>query len=529
MWGDRLWRQAQGILEAMLRAVGALALAGAAAAQSPSSCPEGWEQGSKGSNCFRLESEPPPVPDGTPCRSNAECATGQQWCGSRTESGDGWDPSWEGDVCQSGECEDDKAAEHFCPRFFIEEEGSDEEPAHRIEPGMAWVGCAAACARVGGALASVADGSELREAAAVLEGHNVAKAWVGNYRPDTNASSWRLADGRPNRQPVDSSFTPGQEWWTKCEEEEHKCAGVTPDMADAMRGHWPNMKRCRDQGNDCCANAAGGEPAECEPGFEPTTQPTSYEECPNYGCRPVGASAPTHTPSLFASACNGHSASTQAPCLCKMVGSGAGVSSAEFNRTLPVLQEDACYSTQEPQPDWGMIMTIELTVWSIFVCIFASCFCCVVKYVDPQQGFKHRIHHCGQDMGVCLLGWCCPCVLWSAPLFRTSLAPFKSFLDTDLLHALWECAGGTSCRGRSGTRSRTRGGSAAASTSGAATSAPAWACSRGRSSDTSSGSAGSSGRTRSVRLQALEVLPFQAFGAVLAWLDLTRSGGVFRP
>ena len=310
----------------MLRAVGTLALAGAAAAQSSSSCPEEWEKGSKGS-CFRLESEPPPVPDGTPCRSNADCAvstrvaltandqTTGQWCGSRTESGDGWDPSWEGDVCQSGECEDDKAAEHHCPRFFMEEEGSDEEPAHRIEPGMAWVGCAAACARVGGALASVADGSELREAAAVLEGHNVAKAWVGNYRRAddmrTNASSWRLADGRPNHQPVDSSFTPGQEWRTKCEEEEHKCAGITPDMADAMRGHWPNMKSCRDQGHDCCANAAGGEPAECEPGFEPTTQPNSYKECPNYGCRPVGASAPTHTPSLFASACNGHSASTQ--------------------------------------------------------------------------------------------------------------------------------------------------------------------------------------------------------------------------
>eukprot|EP01045_Picozoa_sp_COSAG04_P052700 COSAG04_NODE_22597_length_352_cov_0.624506_1_plen_79_part_01 len=70
-----VWAIVLETLEAMLRAVGALAFAGAAAAQSSSSCPEGWEQGSKGCNCFRRGAEPPPVPEGTTCRSKADYAT----------------------------------------------------------------------------------------------------------------------------------------------------------------------------------------------------------------------------------------------------------------------------------------------------------------------------------------------------------------------------------------------------------------------------------------------------------------------
>ena len=47
-------------------------------------------------------------------------------------------------------------------------------------------------------------------------------------------------------------------------------------------GYWdnrwrqPGSDKCTDNGNDCCANAAGGEPATCAPGYEPSTQPRSW-------------------------------------------------------------------------------------------------------------------------------------------------------------------------------------------------------------------------------------------------------------
>eukprot|EP01045_Picozoa_sp_COSAG04_P007982 COSAG04_NODE_433_length_14482_cov_11.959466_6_plen_222_part_00 len=44
--------------------------------------------------------------------------------------------------------------------------------------------------------------------------------------------------------------------------------------------------QCRDEGNDCCANDNQGEPASCPPGFSPTAQPTSWDDCPNYECVP---------------------------------------------------------------------------------------------------------------------------------------------------------------------------------------------------------------------------------------------------
>ena len=43
--------------------------------------------------------------------------------------------------------------------------------------------------------------------------------------------------------------------------------------------------QCRDEGNDCCANEPGGEPASCSPGFSPSAQPTSWDDC-NYECVP---------------------------------------------------------------------------------------------------------------------------------------------------------------------------------------------------------------------------------------------------
>ena len=185
---------------------------------------------------------------------------------------------------------------------------------------------------------------------------------LGRQLPPGHQRELVAPAGRPNRQPVDSSFTPGQEWWTKGEEE-HNCAG-SPDMADAMRGHCRHETLSRPR-QRLFANAAGGEPAECEPGFEPT-RADLLRGAPELRRRP-GLRPPHAGP--FASA-QRPSASTQAPACARWSAPGR---SAPRSSTAPsCAQEDACYSTQEPQPDWGMITTIELTVWSIFVCIFAA-------------------------------------------------------------------------------------------------------------------------------------------------------------
>jgi hypothetical protein len=42
--------------------------------------------------------------------------------------------------------------------------------------------------------------------------------------------------------------------------------------------------KCTDRANDCCANADAGEPATCSDGFVASTQPTSFDNCPNYAC-----------------------------------------------------------------------------------------------------------------------------------------------------------------------------------------------------------------------------------------------------
>ena len=51
-----------------------------------------------------------------------------------------------------------------------------------------------------------------------------------------------------------------------------------------------DASKCRDNGNDCCANQAAGEPAQCYDGWLPSNQPQSYDGCPNYTCRMSDAS-----------------------------------------------------------------------------------------------------------------------------------------------------------------------------------------------------------------------------------------------
>ena len=54
----------------------------------------------------------------------------------------------------------------------------------------------------------------------------------------------------------------------------------------------PDQGVCMDVENDCCANAAAGEPATCQDGWVPTAQPDSWDGCAetgsNYGCVPEG-------------------------------------------------------------------------------------------------------------------------------------------------------------------------------------------------------------------------------------------------
>ena len=57
----------------------------------------------------------------------------------------------------------------------------------------------------------------------------------------------------------------------------------------------PQNDLCTNNGADCCANANGDdwrdpEYATCTRGYEPTTQPGSYADCPNYKCVAMGAS-----------------------------------------------------------------------------------------------------------------------------------------------------------------------------------------------------------------------------------------------
>jgi hypothetical protein len=51
--------------------------------------------------------------------------------------------------------------------------------------------------------------------------------------------------------------------------------------------------KCTDNGNDCCANAARGEPATCAAGYVASRQPRYYANCPNYHCTLIGPPPPS--------------------------------------------------------------------------------------------------------------------------------------------------------------------------------------------------------------------------------------------
>ena len=52
--------------------------------------------------------------------------------------------------------------------------------------------------------------------------------------------------------------------------------------------------QCLDSGNDCCASFPS-EPAQCSNGYYPSTQPTSFSNCPNYQCLPYSTLGVTTT------------------------------------------------------------------------------------------------------------------------------------------------------------------------------------------------------------------------------------------
>ena len=58
------------------------------------------------------------------------------------------------------------------------------------------------------------------------------------------------------------------------------------DAADSDSNADGDSSKCRDNSNDCCANQAAGEPAQCADGWLPSNQPQSYDGCPNYTCMP---------------------------------------------------------------------------------------------------------------------------------------------------------------------------------------------------------------------------------------------------
>lgn len=74
----------------------------------------------------------------------------------------------------------------------------------------------------------------------------------------------------------------------------------------------PENDLCRDTGSDCCANVYGNdwqeaEAASCVAGYEPTTQPISYDECPNYKCVAIGSAKTDYEGKpLVADADSGH-------------------------------------------------------------------------------------------------------------------------------------------------------------------------------------------------------------------------------
>ena len=73
---------------------------------------------------------------------------------------------------------------------------------------------------------------------------------------------------RPTRQPATYDSCPNN---YQCE----TYASLTPEA---------DSSKCRDSGNDCCANLVVYEWATCAEGYHPSHQPLSWNECPNYTC-----------------------------------------------------------------------------------------------------------------------------------------------------------------------------------------------------------------------------------------------------
>ena len=99
--------------------------------------------------------------------------------------------------------------------------------------------------------------------------------------------AWDSADGSTAAAAIRMPVQPGS----------RQCAtGVEETLLDCPADRCPagyhfcaqatDSTKCRDIGNDCCANQAGGEPAECADGWVPSTQPQTYDGCPNYTCLP---------------------------------------------------------------------------------------------------------------------------------------------------------------------------------------------------------------------------------------------------
>ena len=97
------------------------------------------------------------------------------------------------------------------------------------------------------------------------------------FSPSDQPTSY---DDCPNYECVpDFSCTAGSVWVA----EESTCPGTTEGTIEPSTA---DIDVCQDNGNDCCANEPGGEPASCADGYSPSAQPTSWDDCPNYECVP---------------------------------------------------------------------------------------------------------------------------------------------------------------------------------------------------------------------------------------------------
>ena len=105
-----------------------------------------------------------------------------------------------------------------------------------------------------------------------------ADGWVPSRQPQSH-------DGCPNYR----CFPPGE----CCTWAQHVSLPPNVTIVDAELALFGcsatdnDPARCRDGGNDCCASEPAGEPAVCDDGWVPSTQPQSHDGCPNYACLPA--------------------------------------------------------------------------------------------------------------------------------------------------------------------------------------------------------------------------------------------------